>query len=128
MVFDLFADLIELKELVVEVPSSKTYVFADQLRFQQIMTNLISNAIKLNHNNGLFTGRVQQDENQIIISVADKGIGIPINLQSEVFELFSSSGRTGIFGEKSTGLELSITKRLVVLHKGLYPSRVKKEK
>tara|TARA_B110000467_G_C18286483_1_gene461935 strand:- start:42 stop:761 length:720 start_codon:yes stop_codon:yes gene_type:complete len=118
-VFDLFADRIELKELVIEAPSSKTYVFADQLRFQQILTNLISNAIKFNHKNGLVTVTVQQDENQIIISVADKGIGIPLDLQLEVFELFSSSGRAGTFGEKSTGLGLSITKRLVALHKGV---------
>jgi len=117
-VFDLFADRIELKELVVESPSSKTNVFADQLRFQQIMTNLISNAIKFNHKKGEVVVSVLQDESQIVISVADNGIGIPDELQSEAFELFSNSGRAGTFGEKSTGLGLSITKRLVVLHKG----------
>jgi signal transduction histidine kinase len=118
-VFDLFADRIELKELVVKAPSSKTNIFADQLRFQQIMTNLISNAIKFNHKNGVVKVSIHQEEDQIIISVSDTGIGIPIDLQSEVFELFSNSGRTGAFGEKSTGLGLSIARRLVALHKGV---------
>ncbi|MFQ3269071.1 MAG: signal transduction histidine kinase, partial [Flavobacteriales bacterium] len=84
----------------------------------QIMTNLISNAIKFNNKNGLVSVSVSQEDNQVLILVKDSGIGIPKEMQQEVFESFTNYGRAGSFGEKSTGLGLSITKRLVALHNG----------
>ncbi|MEZ7839293.1 MAG: PAS domain-containing sensor histidine kinase [Flavobacteriales bacterium] len=116
--FNLFEDRIELKGLNVELPCSQTIIFADQLRFLQIMTNLISNAIKFNNKNGLVSVSVSQEDNQVLILVKDSGIGIPKEMQQEVFESFTNYGRAGSFGEKSTGLGLSITKRLVALHNG----------
>ena len=118
VICDLFKDRIELKELGLSLPNSVTEVSLDQLRFQQIMTNLISNAIKFNNLKGDVVVSVDKVESELRISVVDSGIGIPEKLQPEVFELFSGAGRVGTFGEKSTGLGLSITKRLVNLHGG----------
>ena len=54
----------------------------------------------------------------IIIEVKDSGIGIPANKLSMIFDPFSKAGRTGLKGEQSTGLGLSIVKQIVEKHKG----------
>lgn len=118
MICELFKERIQLKELSLKLPKTLTKVKLDQLRFQQIITNLISNAIKFNNEKGEVLVDIEKVESELRVSVVDSGIGIPENLHSEVFELFSNAGRVGTFGEKSTGLGLSITKRLVNLHRG----------
>jgi signal transduction histidine kinase len=50
--------------------------------------------------------------------VKDKGIGIPDNLKDKVFEMHTEAGRTGTSGEKSFGLGLSISRKIVEIHKG----------
>jgi len=50
--------------------------------------------------------------------VNDQGVGIPSGLLPEVFDIFTRARSEGTIGEKSTGLGLSITKRLVEMHNG----------
>jgi len=52
------------------------------------------------------------------ISVRDKGIGIPPEVQSELFDTFGAARRKGTAGEKSFGLGLSISKQIVEAHRG----------
>jgi two-component system, OmpR family, phosphate regulon sensor histidine kinase PhoR len=104
-------------ELINEVDDS-TLVHADQMRLEQMLTNLIDNAIKFNRDGGAVTVGVRRDDDRSLISVSDKGEGIvPENLQ-RIFERFYriDRGRTREVG--GTGLGLAIVKHLARLHGG----------
>jgi signal transduction histidine kinase len=54
----------------------------------------------------------------VVIEIRDHGIGIPANKLPIIFDPFSKAGRTGLKGEQSTGLGLSIVKQIVEKHNG----------
>ena len=58
------------------------------------------------------------NNNNAIIEVRDHGLGIPKELIPHLFDRFSKAGRTGLRGEQSTGLGLSIVKQIIERHKG----------
>ena len=113
-----FSSLILEKNILINVSSSKTNFNLDPLRFNQILSNIISNAIKFSYENGYIFISVESDDDNLIIEVSDEGIGISDILTDEIFDAFTTYGRSGTYGEKSTGLGLSITKRLVEFHNG----------
>ena len=117
-VVESFSFLLSEKNIIIDVSNSKTNFNFDPLRFNQILTNIISNAIKFSYKNGRIFISVESDENNLTIQISDEGIGIPDSITDEIFDQFTSLGRSGTSGEKSTGLGLSITKRLVEFHNG----------
>lgn len=93
----------------------------DADKFQRIVTNLISNAIKYNSPDGFVKVYVKSDLSGLIIEVEDNGVGIKPEYAQKVFEPFgiSSAMRKGSFpGYRSTGLGLAVTKGLVELLSG----------
>jgi len=93
----------------------------DPDKFQRIVTNLISNAIKYNKNGGFVKASVRSEQNTLIVEIEDNGIGIKPEYFQKVFEPFgiSSARKKGSFpGYRSTGLGLAVTKGLVELMKG----------
>lgn len=103
--------------LVNEV-AADVRVRADVLRLEQMLTNLVDNAIKFNRENGTVTVTLSELPGKSVISVIDTGEGIvPENLQ-RIFERFYriDRGRTRNVG--GTGLGLSIVKHLARLHGG----------
>jgi signal transduction histidine kinase/ActR/RegA family two-component response regulator len=93
-------------------------VYADRLRFKQILYNLLSNAIKFTPEKGNVRLDASLKDDQLTIAVTDTGIGIPREEQDAIFEKFHQvgGGTKGI--REGTGLGLSITKRLVEQHGG----------
>ncbi len=89
--------------------------FFDPLRMGQIMTNLISNAIKYGDGKPIEIG-LHSRENQVEFQVKDKGLGIPESMQAAIFERFER----GSSAEKISGLGLGlyITKQLIEAHDG----------
>ena len=90
----------------------------DSDRITQVLDNLISNAIKFSLPETTITLTVNAIKNLLIISVADQGQGIP---RSEIPKLFKPFSRTSVrptANEKSTGLGLSIVRRIVLAHHG----------
>ena len=87
-------------------------------KFIRVMENLLSNAIKFTDENGHVTITLKQSPENILIEIADDGIGIPKDFQRVIFDKFSKARRQGTKGEKSTGLGMSIVKQIVDLHKG----------
>ncbi|MBI5937011.1 MAG: PAS domain S-box protein [Betaproteobacteria bacterium] len=88
-------------------------VSADPVRLKQVVLNLLSNAIKYNRPGGSVTFKVYpMGQDRICWSIADTGMGIPIEQQNQVFQPFSRLGmeRTGVEG---TGIGLVISKRLI---------------
>lgn len=94
---------------------SKTYFDKDLL--YRAFSNIILNAIKYNdHKTNMFF-KFKKEENNYIFVIQDDGIGIPHELQSKIFDEFTR-GDSARKSDGGSGLGLSITKKIVELHKG----------
>jgi len=91
--------------------------YADENRIQQIMYNLMGNAIKFT-DSGSITVSSSQSESEMEISIADTGIGIPEEKFGDIFEYFKQIDSSNTRSYGGTGLGLAITKKLVELHGG----------
>ncbi|HEU4579180.1 MAG TPA: ATP-binding protein [Polyangiaceae bacterium] len=95
---------------------SDAYVLGDRTRLEQILTNLIGNAVKFTEAGGRIDVRLSQADRHLELAVSDNGSGIPSDQIDTIFELFQQlpgSRRKG-----GLGLGLSITKQLVEAHGG----------
>ena len=93
-------------------------VLGDSHRLTQVLDNLVSNAVKFTRDGGTVTVEVDGDGDGVRLSVADTGIGIPLEEQGQVFSRFfraSTATRQAIPG---TGLGLAISRALVEQHGG----------
>jgi signal transduction histidine kinase len=90
----------------------------DQIRISQVMDNLLSNAIKFSPENGKIDVHVHKLEDRIRIDVIDEGPGIPLEHQPHIFGAFQKFRKKQAGTEKSTGLGLSIVKRIIEAHNG----------
>lgn len=105
--------------LDVDVPDDLPLVLADRDRLREILLNLVSNAIKYTPSGGEVAIRAVPGPGSVRISVADTGVGIPLDDQERIFDPFyRARGTRTQRGEKSTGLGLAITKHLVEAHGG----------
>ncbi len=104
-------------ELINDIPKDSPPVLVDEDRMQQILFNLIGNAIKFSDQGEVRVSAVPE-ESFLEVSVSDTGIGIPHDRIKDIFKSFEQVDvyDTSAFG--GTGLGLSITKRLVELHGG----------
>ena len=93
-------------------------MFADRLRFKQILLNLLSNAVKFTPDGGRVRVGATMREGFFEVSVADTGIGIPRQEHETVFDKFYQVGNTTKGIREGTGLGLAITRRLVEEHGG----------
>ena len=107
------------KKIQVDVQSEPgVTVYADRIRFKQILYNLLSNAVKFTPGGGSITLSVTRDDRLAHISVTDTGIGIRPEDQKVVFDEFRQVGKTTRGVTEGTGLGLAITKRLVERQSG----------
>jgi signal transduction histidine kinase len=119
-------DILEFKSLAdqknVEVKSDIQYngsVYCDQRRIDQVITNLIKNAIDfVPADTGKITIRVSKSENKIIFSVEDNGTGIPSDKVDNLFKKFYQIDTTMTRKHGGTGLGLAISKGIVEAHGG----------
>lgn len=92
-------------------------ITSDAVKFFQIIHNVLSNAIKFTGEQGIIAINVSEQENAYLISIKDNGVGIPEEDWTDIFHK-KVKGRVGLKGEKSSGLGLSIAKKLVELLNG----------
>ncbi len=121
VVFMQIKPLVDVKKLELrnEIPLDTPLVSGDENRLQQIMLNLLGNAVK-------FTGQGQVTVNcqllsatsQLTITVSDTGIGISADKFQRIFESFAQADGSTAREYGGTGLGLAVTKRLVELHGG----------
>jgi signal transduction histidine kinase/class 3 adenylate cyclase/CheY-like chemotaxis protein len=104
-------------KLVNEIPGDIPAVLADEDRLQQILFNLIDNAIKFSHQGQVIVTATEKS-GFLEISVQDEGPGIPAERQALIFEEFKQLDGDADRQYSGTGLGLSITKNLVELHGG----------
>lgn len=101
---------------------------ADYQKIQQIMYNLLSNAIKFTPANGHIEIGIKKLKNQVEIYVKDDGIGIAPESQEKIFSKFVQLNNIYCKNESSTGLGLTITRELTLLHGGTINVKSKPEK
>jgi two-component system sensor histidine kinase VicK len=104
--------------LALEVPAQAVRANLNTDAFGRVVDNLVSNALKFTPAGGRVTVGAQEQAGKVLLTVRDTGIGIPQALQADLFEKFSTSSRSGVAGEESTGLGLFITRQIVQLHRG----------
>lgn len=105
-------------EIVLVIESDLPTLKIDPDKIEQVLNNLISNAVKFSHPGSTVTVTLRQVEGDALLSVHDQGPGIP---EGEIDKLFKAFGRTSVratAGEKSTGLGLVIAKQVVDRHGG----------
>jgi signal transduction histidine kinase len=105
---------IELRRSVESLPTTTV----DPAKIEQVLNNLISNAIKYSPPNTTVDVQLRQDDGRAVLSVEDRGPGIPEDELDALFQPFQTTSVRATAGEKSTGLGLVITKRIVEGHGG----------
>lgn len=103
---------------LVNQVSSDVNVFCDANRLEQMLTNLIGNAIKFNQKGGSVIVRIESVRHFDVISIEDTGEGIPAGHLERVFERFYRIDRARNRDIGGTGLGLAIVKHLAKLHGG----------
>ncbi|GAB3834574.1 hypothetical protein GCM10028895_55170 [Pontibacter rugosus] len=98
--------------------SGEIYAEVDDNKFMQAVNNLLSNAIKFTPDVGLITVSLEEEGDNVLIKVADTGVGIPEKYHASLFDKFTPARRPGLKGEASTGLGMSIIKTIVEWHRG----------
>ena len=91
-------------------------VHADETKIQQVIYNLLDNAIKFSHHNSSIRIETTEKHSKVFVSVKDQGIGIPKEDQKLVFDRFYKSDSSRGKDKKGTGLGLSIVKEIIMAH------------
>ncbi|MBU3878184.1 HAMP domain-containing protein [Faecalicatena sp. AGMB00832] len=97
------------------LPDAAT-VYADRRKIQQVLYNLIDNAIKFSENESTVTVEVSERGEKIFVSVKDSGIGIPRKELNKIWERFYKSDLSRGKDKKGTGLGLAIVKEAIQAH------------
>ncbi|MBP1704224.1 MAG: baeS, partial [Chloroflexi bacterium] len=101
------------QSIEVNVPVDLPEARADPRRTGQVLVNLLSNAIKWNSNGGTIRLSAIQENERVLITVADHGPGIPDDHQAEVFLRFDRTQTRDGRGESGAGLGLSVVKAII---------------
>jgi two-component system, OmpR family, sensor histidine kinase VicK len=94
------------------------YINSDEVKFFQVIHNLVSNAVKFTTDEGVVDVEMKDAKDQYLVSVKDNGIGIPDSAKDKIFVKYTPAGRPGLRGERSLGMGLYIASRLTELMKG----------
>ncbi|AMM52481.1 phosphate regulon sensor protein PhoR [Rufibacter sp. DG15C] len=106
------------KHFTFTASSPQIYVSIDQNKLMQVVNNLISNSIKFSKDYAHIDLSLTEQEDTVLITVKDDGIGIPEQYHDELFDKFTRARRNGLKGEPSVGLGMSLAKTIVEWHQG----------
>jgi signal transduction histidine kinase len=106
------------KTIAIELvlTGEEMYVEADMDKIQQVLYNLLDNAIKFSHHNSVIKMETTEKNNKVFVSVKDSGIGIPKDDLKLIWDRFYKSDSSRGKDKKGTGLGLSITKEIIRSH------------
>jgi PAS domain S-box-containing protein len=115
-----FQPLIDEKKdrLTVEVADGPLPLFVDATRVEQIIVNLLTNAAKYSPSGSEIVLRAFAEENEAVIQVVDRGIGISAEMLPRVFDLFAQADRTLDRSQGGLGIGLTVVRKLAELHGG----------
>lgn len=112
--------LADKKQMTIEFapPSSSRYIVGDAPKLEQVVQNVLGNAIKYAPLGSSIEMRIEETEREVILSVQDHGPGIPEQDIGRLFLPFERSTVKATGGEKSSGLGLAIAFKIVEAHRG----------
>ena len=104
--------------LSIALPPERILVAADAVRLAQVLSNLLNNAAKYTDEGGHIRLAVELEDEQVAFRVRDNGIGIPADMLSRVFDLFTQVDHSLDRSNGGLGLGLTVVRSLVELHEG----------
>lgn len=118
-VADIIGPQARKKNIQIDVTAERVFVHGNQPLLSELALNLLDNAVKYNVENGhIYVKLSHTDDNQMILTVSDTGIGIPKEQQGRVFERFYRAEKSRSKMTGGTGLGLAICKHIVQRHHG----------
>ena len=100
-------------------PDTPIVIVGDSVRLEQVLQNLLDNAVKYSPESGVITVCVEQRNTEAILRVSDQGIGIPEQARAQLFERFYRASNLDARRMQGTGIGLSIVTEIVALHGGV---------
>ncbi|WP_422927884.1 PAS domain S-box protein [Singulisphaera sp. PoT] len=104
--------------LDLDLERGHLWLNVDPTRLEQVVVNLLNNAAKYSENSGHIRLRARKEGDEVVISVKDRGVGIPPEKLPEMFELFAQGDRSLARSEGGLGIGLTVVKKLVEMHGG----------
>jgi CheY-like chemotaxis protein len=109
--------------VVLTAPDEALFVEADPTRLEQMIGNVLANAIKFTHAKGTIALSVTREGSMVAIRIRDSGVGIPRHMLAQVFDLFAQTDRPLDRAQGGLGIGLTIVKSLAELHGGSVEAR-----
>jgi PAS domain S-box-containing protein len=110
-------------QLALELPREPIYFEADVVRLTQVFANLLINAAKYTDPNGTIRVRAVREDEELVISIVDNGIGIAPEMLPRLFTLFTQASSALERSEGGLGVGLALVRGLVTLHGGSVEAR-----
>jgi signal transduction histidine kinase len=105
--------------LELRSPDAPVVIVGDSVRLEQVLQNLLDNAVKYSPADGVITVCVEQRNAEAVLTVSDQGIGIPETARTQLFERFFRASNLDRRRVQGTGIGLSIVSEIVALHGGV---------
>ena len=104
------------RQFIVDISRKLPVIYADSLRLERILYNLLENAVKYSPQGGEIRVSVKPEGEYLVFRVSDQGIGISLTDQSKLFEPFQRLEESKLEGIRGLGLGLLVCRRLVEAH------------
>ena len=111
------------QQLTVDLPAERIVLNADYRRLSQVFSNLVNNAAKYTPNGGRILLAAKRQDNDVMVSVKDNGIGISAELLPDIFDIFVQAKSSQESERGGLGLGLTLVRSLVELHGGNVEAR-----
>jgi len=109
---------VENRQIELVCPDTPLMVLGDSVRLEQVLLNLIQNALNYSQPPAPTTVSVRQEGEQVLIAVQDRGVGIPAEALPHLFTRFYRANNAGAHYSGGMGIGLSIVKEVASLHGG----------
>jgi len=105
-------------EITVSAPDEMLFVQADPVRLEQIIWNLLNNSVKFTPRGGRIEVRLEEQDDEIMLTVSDNGQGIDASFLPHIFEIFRQADARTNRAQAGMGIGLAVVQQLVELHGG----------
>jgi CheY-like chemotaxis protein/two-component sensor histidine kinase len=106
------------QRMTIDIPADELPISGDSTRLAQVFQNLLDNAVKYTPERGEISVRAVRKGQQVEVSVSDDGIGVPVELQTRIFDLFTRVHPSDPIKSSGLGIGLALARQLVELHQG----------